>query len=79
MWRLTFVVQMPVDTAEKECGSSQKVGLKPVKWKSISLLPWKKRLKELLTPKVTSPGPLAFGLNPSTLSFSVGSDLDVHK
>jgi len=29
----------------------------------------------ILTPKVTSPGPLAFGLKPSTLSFSVGSDL----
>lgn len=28
-----------------------------------------------LTPKVTNPGPLAFGLSPSTLSFSVGSDL----
>lgn len=28
-----------------------------------------------LTPKVTNPGPLAFGRNPSTLSFSVGSDL----
>jgi hypothetical protein len=27
------------------------------------------------TPKVTRPGPLAFGLSPSMLSFSVGSDL----
>jgi hypothetical protein len=27
------------------------------------------------TPNVTRPGPLAFGLKPSTLSFSVGSDL----
>lgn len=27
------------------------------------------------TPKVTRPGPLAFGLKPSMLSFSVGSDL----
>jgi hypothetical protein len=28
-----------------------------------------------LTPKVTKPGPRAFGRRPSTLSFSVGSDL----
>lgn len=34
--------------------------------------------RKLLTPKVTNPGPLAFGLNPSTLSFSVGSDLETH-
>lgn len=31
------------------------------------------------TPKVTSPGPLAFGRKPSTLSFSVGSDLQKKK
>lgn len=31
--------------------------------------------KEKRTPKVTNPGPLAFGRSPSTLSFSVGSDL----
>lgn len=33
----------------------------------------------ILTPKVTSPGPLAFGLKPSTLSFSVGSDLQIYR
>jgi len=31
-----------------------------------------------LTPKVTNPGPRAFGRSPSTLSFSVGSDLEKH-
>lgn len=34
-----------------------------------------KKNTKLRTPKVTRPGPLAFGLKPSTLSFSVGSDL----
>lgn len=31
------------------------------------------------TPNVTRPGPLAFGLKPSILSFSVGSDLYLQK
>ena len=35
----------------------------------------KRKGKKKLTPKVTRPGPLALGRNPSTLSFSVGSDL----
>lgn len=35
-----------------------------------------RKSKTALTPNVTNPGPRAFGRKPSTLSFSVGSDLE---
>jgi hypothetical protein len=49
----------------------------PNKWAiSKTLCRCSRRMSILLTPKVTNPGPRAFGRKPSTLSFSVGSDLN---
>lgn len=52
----------------------------PNKWAiSKTLCRYSRRMSILLTPKVTNPGPRAFGRKPSTLSFSVGSDLHKRK